>query len=70
MNIFQAYKFFLKNILKKEKIRLIIFTVASLFLSILEFLSIILIYPFVLSLQNLSGSQIIPNDKIDAIRIF
>lgn len=70
MNIFQAYKFFLKNISKKEKIRLIIFTVASLFLSILEFLSIILIYPFVLSLQNLSGSQIIPNDKIDAIRIF
>jgi|TARA_B110000483_G_scaffold231168_1_gene297227 ABC-type multidrug transport system fused ATPase/permease subunit len=70
MNIFQAYKFFLKNLSVKEKIRLIILTISSLFLSILEFLSIILIYPFILSLQNLSGDQTIINDKIEAFRIF
>ena len=70
MNIIQAYQFFLNNLSKNEKTKLIVLTISSLFLSILEFFSIILIYPFILSLQNLSGDQIIPNDKIDAIRLF
>ena len=70
MNISQAYKFFLKTLSTKEKIKLIILTISSLFLAILEFLSIILIYPFILSLQNLSGGETIVNDKIETFRLF
>jgi ATP-binding cassette, subfamily B, bacterial PglK len=70
MNISQAYKFFLKTLSTKEKIKLIILTISSFFLAILEFLSIILIYPFILSLQNLSGGETIVNDKIENFRLF
>ena len=70
MNIVQAYKFFLKILSVKEKFKLIILTISSLFLSILEFLSIILIYPFILSLQNLSGGETIINERIESFRLF
>ena len=66
MNIVQSYKFFLRTLSVKEKFKLIILTISSLFLAILEFLSIILIYPFILSLQNMSNENQIINDKIEA----
>ena len=53
MNLIGAYKFFLKQISREKKKKLIILTFFSQVLSVLEFLSIILIYPFIVSLQNL-----------------
>ena len=70
MNIIQSYKFFLSTLTGNEKIKLIILTISSLFLSIIEFLSIILIYPFILSLQNLSGNDQVINDRIEKIRLY
>lgn len=70
MNILQSYIFFLKILSKNEKLKLLYLTASSLFLSILEFLSIILIYPFILSLQNLSSENKIINEKIETIRIY
>jgi ABC-type multidrug transport system fused ATPase/permease subunit len=69
MKISQAYFFFLKNISKKEKYKLFFLTACSLFLAIFEFLSIILIYPFIISLQNIQRSDLDPGVvKIYVIR--
>ena len=70
MNIVQSYKFFLSTLSVKEKFKLITLMVSSLFLAILEFLSIILIYPFILSLQNMTNENQIINDKIESIRLY
>lgn len=70
MNIIQSYKFFLSTLTGNEKTKLITLTISSLFLSIIEFLSIILIYPFILSLQNLSGNDQVINDRIEQIRLY
>ena len=69
MKLSQAYFFFLKNISKKEKYTLFFLTACSLFLAIFEFLSIILIYPFIISLQNIQRSDLDPDVvKIYAVR--
>jgi ABC-type multidrug transport system fused ATPase/permease subunit len=69
MKIYQSYFFFLKNISRKDKYKLFLLTACSLFLAVFEFLSIILIYPFIISLQNIQRSDLDPDVvKIYAIR--
>ena len=54
MSIIQAYIFFLKNIDYKDKLNLLLLTLLALFISIFDFLSIILVYPFITTLQKSS----------------
>ena len=53
MQIIESYNFFLKIISKKDKYYLFYLTIYSLFISILEFLTIALLYPLILSFQGL-----------------
>ena len=53
MQIIESYNFFLKIISKKDKYYLFYLTIYSLFISILEFLTIAMLYPLILSFQGL-----------------
>jgi len=53
MQIIESYNFFFKIITKKDKYYLFYLTIYSLFISILEFLTIAMLYPLILSFQGL-----------------
>jgi ABC-type multidrug transport system fused ATPase/permease subunit len=53
MQIIESYNFFFKIISKKDKYYLFYLTIYSLFISILEFLTIAMLYPLILSFQGL-----------------